>query len=150
MNTDIESKALEPVNGNALPHGFPDSTVQRAIELMLGAQSVREAHRMLKRELEGQELPVPDYTTLWLWARQSEECYQSLLHETKRDLVAVSTDAAMAWGANMVELADNPQGLKPTEIGINYGIAMDKRTAWENAGSKAPQMAVQFNLVTKS
>lgn len=136
-------------SGRHLPYGFSDATVQRALELMMGTRSVREAYRLLKQEAKP-DVPVPAYETLWMWARQSEECLLAVTHETKRELVAISTDAATAWGANMVELADNPQGLKPTEIGINYGIAMDKRTAWENAGNKAPQMAVQFNLVTKS
>lgn len=145
----MEPRELEPVNGNALPHGFPDATVQRAIALMLGAQSVRQAHRMLQAEMETQGLPVPAYETLWLWARQSEECYQALTGESKRELVSIATDAARAWGANMIELADSDAAIKPTEVGINYGISMQRRTDWESAGSKGSQLNVQFNLVTR-
>ncbi len=144
-----EPRALEPVNGNNLPYGFPDSTVRRALVLMLGSKSVRHAHRLLSTELEVQGLPVPAYETLWLWAKQSEECYTALTGESKREMVAISTDAARAWGANMIELADSDAAMRPTEVGINFGILMQRRTDWENAGTKAPQVAVQFNFRTR-
>lgn len=148
--SDDGDKELVPINGNSLPHGFSDSTVKRAITLMLGCRSVAQAHRLLRIELEAQDRPVPVYETLWLWARQSEECYQALTSESKRELVAISTDAARAWGANMIELADSEAGIKPTEVGINYGIAMQRRTDWENAGrGSSVTVPIQINYRQK-
>jgi hypothetical protein len=144
-----EPRELEPVNGRNLPHGFPDDVVKRAIVLMLGSQSVAQAHRLLKAELEAQGLSVPVYETLWLWARQSEECYQAVTGETKREMVALSTDAARVWGAKTIALAGSARDMTPKEVGINYGISMERRTDWESAGSKGNQLNVQFNLVTR-
>ena len=40
-------------------------------------------------------------------------------------------------------------GISDSQVPVAYGIAMQKRTEWENTGSKGNQMNVQFNLVTR-
>lgn len=136
------------------PARYPDSTVTRALELMWDTRSIAGAHRLLEAELAAKDELVPALPTLLDWAREHQEVTQHIQADRKRDMVALSTEAASAWAGRMVAAATNKKedgsyAVTDGQVGVNYGISMDKRIAWENAGNKAPPVAVQFNLVTK-
>ena len=148
---DISEGGRELVpNGRHLPCGFPDDVVRRSIEVMLDTKSVADAHRILIHEFN----PCPAYETLWRWARQSEECLQAVTGDKKRQLVAIASDAAAAWGQRAIEaaMAKNEDGsyvVGHTQTMVPYGISMQRRTDWESAGAKAPMVAFQVNLRTR-
>lgn len=151
MTTD-----LVPINGRHLARGFDDEVVGRALALMLTTGNVAEAYRALKEELEaGGAKVIPAYDTLLMWARQQEDVITAIHADKKRDMVARSEDAVSAWAGRMVEAAtardeSGKYTVPDSQVYLNYGTAQDKRTNWENAGSKAPAMAVQFNFVKRT
>ena len=135
-----------PANGKHLPYGFPDPIVQRALMYCMESKSVAIGHRRLKHELEGWGLPVPDYDTIWTWAKQSEECYRAVTGERKREMVALSSDVAQAVSQRMLQALP---GLSDSQMPVTYGIAMQRRTDWDKTGQSGPTMNVQFNLRTR-
>ena len=134
---------LVPANGKHLPYGFPEPIVQRALMYCLESKSVAIGHRRLKHELEGWGLPVPDYHSVWLWSRQSEECYQAVTSDKKRDMVALSSDVAETYASRMLDAAPN---LHDSQIPVAYGIAMQRRTDWDKTGQAGPSTAIQINI----
>lgn len=149
------SNELEPVNGRHLPHGFSDDVVERALTLMLETQSIHQAQRYLEQEMLAQDKNalVPAYDTFLMWARQREGVNHAIHADRKRDMVAVSSDAAMAWGQRSLEAAqakdeNGKYVVTHRESAYHYGIAMQRRTDWESAGSKGNQLNVQFNLTS--
>ncbi len=149
-----EPRELEPINGKNLPGGFPDSTIQRAIELLLESRSVAQAYTRLKAELEARDQVAPAYQTVWTWAKAHEEVIGAIGGYEKGDMVSVCSDAAMAWAGRMIDAAesrkeDGSYVVPDTQVYLNYGTTMDKRTNWERGGGTGQQMNVQFNLVTR-
>ena len=146
--TDNGDREMVPLNGRSLPHGFSDDVVQRALTYSMLTGSVAQGWRMLRREMEreGAEV-IPTYTGIWDWVRASEECYRAVGGGNKREMVAISEDAARSWGERMLESAESDK-LAPTQVGINYGIAMQRRTDWERSGQAGNIMALQLNVST--
>ena len=141
-------------NGKHLPYGFPDPIVQRALMYCLESRSVAIGHRRLKHELEGWGLPCPDYHSVWNWTKQSEECYQAVTGSDKREMIALTSDAARSWALRSLEAADarNEDGkysVSHRESAYHFGIAMQRRTDWDKTGQSGPTMNVQFNLRTR-
>ncbi|KKM20847.1 hypothetical protein LCGC14_1641410 [marine sediment metagenome] len=131
---------------------FNDEVVARAIELVIGSGSIYQAHRALEEEMKGQHVPV--YESVRSWAHQSKEAMEAVHADNKREMVAIASDAARAWGQRAVEAAvaikeDGSYAVPHGQVMVPYGIAMQRRTDWENVGSKGNQMNVQFNLVTR-
>ena len=145
-----EPREVEPVADRQVTDypGFPADVVTRAVSLIIEHRSIADAWRILKAELEAKGKPSPVYSTVTSWARQSEGCLAALSQENKREMMAISSDAARAWGGRMIELADSDQEFSPKQIGVNFGISMERRADWEKGGT-GNQMNVQFNLVTR-
>jgi len=146
MKPNGESRELVPTNGRHLPCGFPDDVVTRALALVVETGSVAEAWRVLQREMtEGEEGLVPDYKTVWMWARQHEDVIRHIQTNRKREMQAIASDVA-------VETADRAlralEGLSDGQVYVPYGIAMQRVTdLYSDRGG--PVAAVQFNLVTR-
>jgi hypothetical protein len=136
------------------PRIFDDSVIERAVELVIGSGSIHQAHRDLVKEMEAQGLRVPGYEAVRSWANKSKEAMELVHADNKIEMVAIASDAARAWGQRAVEAAvalkeDGSYVVSHGQVMVPYGIAMQRRTDWENVGSKANQMNVQFNLVTR-
>lgn len=144
----LEAGRAVVVEGNRLPHGYPSEVVTHALELVIGCQSVAEAHRLLEEEMTDAEVTPPTYSSVSLWARQSEECLAALEAGSKREMVGIASDAARAWGGKMVALAGS-KAVSDRDTGINYGIAMQRRADWESTGQRATGVAIQFNWKQK-
>ena len=138
-----DNKELVPLNGKHLPYGFPEPIVQRALMYCLESKSVAIGHRRLKHELEGWGLPVPDYHSVWLWAKQSEECYQAVTGDRKREMIALASDAASAASERFLRALP---GLSDSQLPVAYGIAMQRRTDWERAGQVGTVIPIQLNV----
>ena len=123
------------------PRIFDDEVVTRALSLMLSTNSVRQAHEILKEEMD----EPPAYKTLTQWGRTNTEVVEALHRSRKDQMVAVASDVAEAYAERMLEVVDE---LSPSQIPVAYGISMQRRTDWESTGNKGNQMNVQFNLVT--
>lgn len=123
------------------PRIFDDEVVKRALSLMLSTNSVRQAYEILKEEME----QPPAYKTLTQWGRTNAEVLEAIHRSRKDQMIAVASDVAEAYGERMLSVVDE---LSPSQIPVAYGISMQRRTDWENIGSKGNQMNVQFNLVT--
>ena len=147
MPTDIEpvNGLPAPKDGNQLPGGFPDHIKERAIELVLISGSVAQAHDQLIAELVDSGMPCPNYKTLWAWARHNQDVIDHLRPERKAEMVAMASDAAAGATERMLEALPK---LSDSQIPVAYGIAMQRRTDWESAGSKGNQLNVQFNLTS--
>ncbi len=144
---------MVPVTGRHLSRGFPDDVVQRALVLMLETENIPQAQRQLEREMvaENGDALVPAYDTLVMWARQSKDVITAIHADRKRDMVLVSSDAAMAWGVRSLEAsqARDEKGryeVSHRESAYHYGIAMQRRTDWDKVGQAGPTMNVQFNI----
>lgn len=153
MVTDNGDKELVPLDGRSLPHGFPDDVVSRAIQLMWECPSVYLAWCQLEREMLAAEkdVLVPAYDTLLMWARQQEDVIPAIHGDRKRDMVVVSSDAAMEWGKRSLEAAQarDEKGryeVSHRESAYHYGIAMQRRTDWDKTGQVGQVQAVQFNV----
>ena len=133
------------LNGKNLPYGFPDPIVQRALMYCLESKSVAIAHRRLKHDLERWGLPVPDYHSVWLWAKQSEECYQAVTGDRKREMLSLSSDVASTYASRMLDAAPN---LHDSQIPVAYGIAMQRRTEWDKVGQPDSVTAIQVNVTS--
>lgn len=150
MNGDVV-----PAGGRCLPHGYPESIVQRALMYCMESQSVAAGHRRLKAELEGWGLtPIPDTHSVWEWVKQSEECLSAVTRADKREMIALTSDAARAWALRAVEAAearheDGSYVVLHRESAYHHGIAMQRRTDWDKVGQAGPTVAVQFNLRTR-
>ena len=138
MTTDVK-----PANGKHLPYGFPEPIVQRALMYCLESRSVAIGHRRLKHELEGWGLPVPDYHSVWLWAKQSEECYTAVTGDRKREMVSLASDAASAASLRFLEALP---GLSDSQLPVAYGIAKQRRTDWDNTDQAGNVQAIQINI----
>ena len=134
---------LVPQNGKHLPYGFPEPIVQRALMYCLESKSVAIGHRRLKHELEGWGLPAPEYETVWLWTKQSEECLEAVTGDRKREMVALASDVASAASQRMIKALP---GLSDSQLPVAYGIAMQRRTDWDKTGQAGPQTAIQINI----
>lgn len=136
------------------PRIFGDEVVTRAIELVIGSGSIHQAHRMLEEELEAAGQRVPCWDTMRTWANQSKEAMELVHADNKREMVAIASDAARAWGQRALEAAvalkeDGSYAVPHGQVMVPYGIAMQRRTDWESTSNKGNQMNVQFNLVTR-
>ena len=152
MTSNNGDKELVPLNGRHLPHGFSDDVVARALGLIQSTRSMAEAQSLLDKEMRaaGAEL-VPDYKTLWMWARQHQDVIQTIQTDRKRDMVAVAGDVAMAWGQRSLEAAEakDEKGryeVSHRESAYHYGIAMQRRTDWERAGQASTVIPIQLNV----
>jgi len=139
-------KELVLKNGNNLPYGtFPEAVVQRALLHCMEAQSVAQGHKRLKAELGAWgKAPCPSYEIVWLWVKQSEECFAAVTTDRKREMVALASDAASAATGRLLEALP---GLSGSQMPVAYGIAMQRRTDWEKAGQPNPMTAIQINLM---
>ena len=144
---------LVPTNGRHLPHGFPDWVVERAVVLMLETTSVHQAQRILEREMLAKDWAalVPAYDTLLMWARQHKDVIPAIHGDRKRDMIAVSSDAAQAWGVRALEAATardehGKYAVSHRESAYHYGIAMQRRTDWDKTGQAGPSTAIQINI----
>lgn len=136
------------------PRIFDDALVTRAVELVIASGSIAQAHHTLEEELTAAGQPVPGYETVRSWANQSKEAMELVYADTKREMLAIASDAARAWGQRAVEAAvalkeDGSYAVPHGQVMVPYGIAMQRRTDWESTGNKGNQLNVQFNLVTK-
>jgi len=136
--------ASTALRGKTTP--YPDAVVSRALALMLEHGSVGHAWYALRAELEAKGQPVPDYSTLWTWGRAHQDVIERLGASKKRDMVAMCDDVATAATQRLLQALPN---LSDSQLAVPWGIAMQRRTDWENAGAKGPVAAVQFNLVTR-
>ncbi len=141
MPTDIE-----PVNGRNLAEGFPKWVRDRALLLCKESGSVAAAQRRLEAEMAGSGLPAPSYQGMWIWVRREQDVIAAMTGDRKNEMVASSTDVAAEAAERMLEALPR---LSPGQMPVAYGIAMQRRTDWESAGSKGNQLNVQFNLVTR-
>lgn len=126
---------------------YPIEIVERAYELMDEHRSVHQAQIALSAELGEKGLKGPTYSCLWHWAGEREEILKSLQADRKEQLIAVTGEVAMKSAERMLTALD---GISDSQAGVYYGIAMDKRTNWENTGNKGNQFNVQFNYVRRS
>jgi hypothetical protein len=131
---------------------FDDAVVERAVELVIGSGSIHQAHRELVEEMEGQRTPC--FESVRSWANQSKEAMDIVHADNKREMVAIASDAARAWGHRAVEAAvavkeDGTYVVPHGQVMVPYGIAMQRRTDWENTGNKGNVMNFQYNLVTR-
>lgn len=136
------------------PRIFDDEVVGRAIELVIANGSIHQAHQALEEELTAAGKRVPGYESVRSWANQSKEALEVINTETKTEMIVLATDAARAWGQRALEAAvalkeDGSYVVPHGQVMVPYGIAMQRRTDWENTGNKGNQMNVQFNLVTR-
>ena len=136
------------------PRIFDDEVVTRAVELVIGCGSIHQAHRMLEEELRETGQRVPCFESVRSWANQSKEAMELVHADNKREMVAIASDAARAWGQRAIEAAvalkeDGSYVVPHGQVMVPYGIAMQRRTDWESTGNKGNQMNVQFNLVTR-
>lgn len=136
---------LVPKNGKHLPYGFPDSIKQRAIMFCMESQSVALGHRRLKHELERWGLEIPDYHSVWNWARESEECYQAVTGPKKREMIAISSDAALMAAERLIQAIPN---LSDGQAAVPYGIAMQRRTDWDKTDQAGVTTAIQINITS--
>ena len=141
-----DKSSVVPKNGKHLPYGFPAPIVQRALMYCLESKSVAIGHRRLKHELTGWGLPCPEYETVWMWAKQSQECYEAVTGSKKTDMVALASEVAQEASIRMLRALP---GLHDSQMPVAYGIAMQRATDWAKADSAGPQVAVQFNLQTR-
>jgi hypothetical protein len=125
---------------------YPREIVERALELMEECRSVHAAMQALKVELEAKGFEGPGYTTMWRWAQERETLLDRLQVSRKDQLITVSSEVALKASERMLTALD---GISDSQVPVAYGIAMQKRTEWENTGSKSNQMNVQFNWVTR-
>ena len=130
-------------NGKHLPYGFPDSVVKRALLYCMESTSVALGHRRLKAEFDAWGLTCPEYETMWMWAKQSEECYTSITGDKKREMVALSSEVAQEAAGRMIRALP---ALHDSQIPVAYGIAMQRRTDWDKTNTPATVQAVQFNV----
>ena len=136
------------------PRTFDDATVERAVELVIATSSIARAHHTLEEEMEAVGREAPGYESVRFWANKSKEAMELVHTDNKKEMVAIASDAARAWGQRAVEAAvavkeDGSYAVPHGQVMVPYGIAMQRRTDWENTGSKGNQMNVQFNLVTR-
>ena len=141
-----DDKGLELVPMKRQAPVWPKEIVERGFELMDEHRSVHAAQNALAEEMAEKGLRAPGYTAMWKWARERTEILETLTHDRKSQLVAVTSEVAMKSAERMLTALD---GISDSQAGVYYGIAMDKRIGWENVGSKGNQMNVQFNLVTR-
>ena len=134
---------MVPQNGKHLPYGFPDSVVKRALMYCQESESVAQAHRRLRAEFEPWGLTCPGYETLWLWVKQSEECYAAVTGDKKREMVALSSEVAQEAAGRMIRALP---GLSDSQIPVAYGIAMQRRTDWDKTGQAGNIQAIQINI----
>lgn len=132
-----------PQNGKHLPYGFPDSVVKRALVYCQESESVALGHRRLRAELELGGMPCPEYETVWMWVKQSKECYEAVTGPKKREMVAISEDVASEAAGRMIRALP---GLSDSQIPVAYGIAMQRRTDWDKVGQAGNVQAVQINI----
>lgn len=137
---------LKPVPLVGQAPGYPAEIVQRALELVEERGVMFQGYKALVREMADQGLVAPDYSTVWHWVREREDVMSRIQATEKREMVGLSQEVAVAASGRMLEALPE---LSHSQIPVAYGIAMQRRTDWENAGSKAPQMAVQFNFVRR-
>jgi hypothetical protein len=136
------------------PRTFDDAVVERAVELVIASGSIAQAHHTLEEEMTAVGQPVPGYESVRFWANQSKEAMELVHADTKKEMVAIASDAARAWGQRAVEAAvalkeDGSYVVPHGQVMVPYGIAMQRRTDWESTGNNANQLSVQFNLVTR-
>ena len=115
------------------PRIFDDALVTRAVELVIGCGSIHQAHRVLEEELKAAGLPVPGYESVRSWASQSKEAMELVHADNKREMVAIASDAARAWGQRALEAAvalkeDGSYAVPHGQVMVPYGIAMLVRT----------------------
>jgi hypothetical protein len=137
---------LKPVPFDRMHPSYPREIVERALTLMDEHRSVHAAQVALKEEMAAKGLIGPSYNALWRWAQEKETLLDHLHGGRKEQLVAVASEVATEAAGRMLEALPN---LSDSQIPVAYGIAMQRRTDWENTGSKSNQMNVQFNLVTR-
>lgn len=137
---------LKPVLFDRMYPSYPREIVERALTLMEECGSVHAAGQALKEEMAAEKLKAPGYSTLWRWARERDTLLERLHGGRKDQLVAVASEVATEAAGRMLEALPK---LSDSQIPVAYGIAMQRRTDWENTGSKQNQMNVQFNLVTR-
>ncbi len=133
-----------PLVGQAPMYGR--EIVTRAIELVDEHGGVYRGYKALSAELEARGVKGPAYSTIWGWVSEREDVISRLDTYEKRKMVVISSEVAVDAAERMLEALPN---LSDGQVPVAYGIAMQRRTDWENAGSKAPPVAVQFNLVTR-
>jgi hypothetical protein len=137
---------LKPVPLDRMHPSYPKEIVQRALELMGEHRSVHAAQVALKEEMADKGLVGPSYNALWRWAQEKDTLLERLQGGRKDQLVAVASEVALKASERMLTALD---GISDSQVPVAYGIAMQKRTEWENTGSKGNQMNVQFNWVTR-
>lgn len=118
----------------------------RALELVAEHGGVYRGSKALAAELAVQGKKGPAYSTIWQWVADREDVIARLDTHEKRKMTVISGEVAMDAAERMLEALP---GLSDGQVPVAYGIAMQRRTDWESAGNKTPQMAVQFNLVTR-
>jgi hypothetical protein len=140
------TQALVPLPLNVLGPSHSPETVTRALTLVEEHGGVYRGYKALAAEFEARGIRGPAYSTIWKWVSEREEVISRIDTHEKRKMSAISGEVAVDAAERMLEALPN---LSDSQIPVAYGIAMQKRTEWENAGSKVPAVAVQFNLVTR-
>ncbi len=125
---------------------YPKKVVERALTLMEECRSVHAATIALNEELATEGFTGPGYSTMWRWAQERETLLDRLQVSRKDQLITVASEVALKASERMLTALD---GISDSQVPVAYGIAMQKRTEWENSGKGQNQMNVQFNLVTR-
>lgn len=141
-----EGPDLLPIPRDGRVPSYPKEIVERALELMEECRSVHAATIALNSELAEKGYEGPGYSTLWRWAQERETLLDRLQVSRKDQLITVASEVALRASERMLTALD---GISDSQVPVAYGIAMQKRTEWENTGNKGNQMNVQFNLVTR-
>ena len=137
----------QALTGKHLSNGYPDDVKVRALAILTNSSSVADAHRTLTAQMQAENLaPIPAYWTLWQWSREHGALIDSLTLEQKRELIAMSSEVVAVAAGHAIEAMPD---LNPYQKVIAYGIAADKRIAWENAGRQAgPTFNLRVRLAT--
>lgn len=143
MTPDNGDKELVPLNGKHLPYGFPDSVVKQALIYCRESESVALGWRRLKAELELGGMIVPDYHTVWQWARADEECYTAVTGSKKREYVSMCADVTELTTERLIKALP---GLSDSQMPIVWGIAEDKLQGWHKVGQPGTVIPIQLNV----
>ncbi len=140
------NRSVVPLAFHHFPRDYDQETYHRALTLIEETGNIARAHRTLKAELEAQGKPVPSYDTLWRWAEKSKDLIDKVRADKREEIVAVAGEVALAMAERLLETYED---LSPGQLPVAFGIAMDKRMAWDNAGRNGQQVNVQFNFYTE-
>lgn len=140
---------MKPVPLVAQGPMYPEAVVRRALELVREHGAIYRAHNALKAEMAAAGLEAPVWSTMWEWAKGAEDVIARLDGNEKRDWMRLSSEVMTASGQKMLSAIEDDEKVTHAQRAMDYGIATDKVVALVNAGSKAPQMAVQFNFTKR-